>query len=170
MNAAWISLGANLGDPVTTLQQALESIRISDGIRLEAVSFFYKSAPVDYEDQPVFVNAAARVRTCFEPEKFLECLFHLQKQAGQGKKAFRYGPRLLDLDLLLYENRVCRGKSLEIPHPRMHLRRFVLKPLCDINPHMRHPLLHETMAELLGKLPENSQWVERIPCPELLLP
>ncbi|TYT74266.1 2-amino-4-hydroxy-6-hydroxymethyldihydropteridine diphosphokinase [Desulfobotulus mexicanus] len=170
MNAAWISLGANLGDPVISLRQALEKMRIFDGMQLDAVSDFYKSAPVDYEDQPVFVNAVARIRTCLEPEQLLENLFHLQKQGGQGEKAFRYGPRFLDLDLLLYENRVCRDENLELPHPRMHLRRFVLKPLCDINPDMRHPLLHETMADLLKKLPENSQWVERIPCPELLLP
>lgn len=161
MNRAWISLGANLGDPEASLNRALDGLSRCPGVLVDAVSFFYRTAPTDYTDQPDFVNAAARILTSHDPEIFFGHLLRLQREAGQGPKACRFGPRLLDLDLLLYENTVSTSSHLILPHPRMHLRRFVLVPLCDMDPGMRHPLLHETMADLLARLPEDGQWVER---------
>ncbi|MDY0162549.1 2-amino-4-hydroxy-6-hydroxymethyldihydropteridine diphosphokinase [Desulfobotulus sp.] len=170
MNRAWISLGANLGDPEASLIRALDGLSRCPGVVVDAVSSFYRTAPTDYADQPDFVNAAARILTSHDPETLFGHLLRLQKEAGQGPKTRRFGPRLLDLDLLLYENLVFTSLRLILPHPRMHLRRFVLIPLCDMNPELRHPLLHETMADLLTRLPENSQRVERIPCPASLQP
>ncbi|MCW7753761.1 2-amino-4-hydroxy-6-hydroxymethyldihydropteridine diphosphokinase [Desulfobotulus sp. H1] len=170
MKRAWISMGANLGNPEKSLTRVLEKLHMVPDIILEAVSPFYRTAPVDYENQPFFVNAAVRVRTTLIPEDLLACLLRLQAEAGQKEKVFRYGPRMLDLDLLLYESSVHCSDTLILPHPRFHRRRFVLRPLCDIDPDMIHPLLHESMQELLQQLPANSQWVERILCPASLLP
>lgn len=162
MNRAWISLGANLGDPLRNLEKALDLLHDGRAIFLEARSPFYRTKAVDFLEQPDFINLCARIRTVERAEALLERFFSIQEILGQGKKDVLFGPRLMDLDLLLYEDRVCESEKLILPHPRMHLRRFVLQPLCDINPEFVHPVLGLTLSQLLEKIPAGIQHVERI--------
>lgn len=163
MNRAWISLGANLGDAKRNLEKALRLLQDDKEIFLEAHSSFYKTQALDFSDQPDFINLCARIRTVKTPEALLQRFFSIQEELGQGKKEIPFGPRFMDLDLLLYEDEIIDSGFLVLPHPRMHLRRFVLKPLCELNPERIHPVSGLTMLELLQNIPEETQKVERIP-------
>lgn len=131
-------------------------------VALVARSPFYKTQPVDYADQDWFINAVFSIQTTASPEAILNRIQVVQQGAGREKTSIRFGPRILDLDILLFGDRVISTPNLVIPHPRMHKRRFVLQPLCDINPRMVHPVLLRTMGALLSHLGENEQQVTLI--------
>ncbi|MDK2122807.1 2-amino-4-hydroxy-6-hydroxymethyldihydropteridine diphosphokinase [Parachitinimonas caeni] len=130
---AYIGLGANLGEAANTLQVALQAIGLLPESWLLAASPLYRSAPVGYLDQPDFVNAVACIETTRPPLQLLTDLQALEEQSGR-QRTFRNAPRTLDLDLLLYGDCVLNEPDLELPHPRMHQRGFVLVPLLDIAP------------------------------------
>lgn len=130
---AYIGLGANLGEAANTLQVALQAIGLLPESRLLAASPLYRSAPVGYLDQPDFVNAVACIETTRPALQLLTDLQALEEQSGR-QRTFRNAPRTLDLDLLLYGDCVLNEPDLELPHPRMHQRGFVLVPLLDIAP------------------------------------
>ena len=130
---AYVALGANLGDPVAQLRDGLAALaRLSD-TRVLAVSPFYRSAAVGYRDQPDFVNAVAAVDTALGPRALLDALLAIEREHGRVR-SFLNAPRTLDLDIVLYGDRRVVEEGLEIPHPRMHERAFVVVPLADIAP------------------------------------
>ena len=150
--AVYLGLGANVGNRLANLRVALARMRTFT--RLEAVSRLYETAPVGLEEQPPFLNAACRVVTGLEPEALLRFLKNLETEIGRRPGGPPGGPRPIDLDILLYGERVAETDSLQIPHPRLAERAFVLAPLCDLAPEMRHPSLGKTMRELLNAVGE----------------
>lgn len=146
---AAVGLGANLGARREALEQALRGLAALPDTRLLAVSPFYESEAVEVTDQPNFVNAVAALETELSPDRLLTACLKLEAAAGRERTRDK-GPRTLDLDLLLYESCVMDTASLTLPHPRLHRRRFVLKPLADIAPQRLHPLLKRTVAQLLA--------------------
>ncbi len=129
---AWVGLGANLGDAAATLRQAAHEIGVSPGIHAIRCSPFYRSEPVDASG-PVFVNAVAEIQTSLSPLELLDLLQHVEQMHGR-ERPYRNAPRTLDLDILLFGNESIDTQRLTIPHPRMHERAFVLRPLLDLNP------------------------------------
>jgi 2-amino-4-hydroxy-6-hydroxymethyldihydropteridine diphosphokinase len=156
---AFISVGSNLGDKLRQCRGAIDALAAGGEIRITGQSRMYRTEPVDLTDQEWFVNCVVRVETGLGPLELLERLQAVQRQAGRPVGGVRFGPRVIDLDILLYDALVLEGPSLTLPHPRMHRRRFVLKPLCDIAPETVHPVLGRTARELLAELEEEGQQV-----------
>lgn len=150
-----IALGANLpspaGTPTETLRQALFQLA-QRGITVETQSGFYKSAAWPNPGDPPFINAVVQVRTELDPAQLLAALHEIEAQFGRRRGAAN-APRTLDLDIIDYDQRVEHGPP-ELPHPRMHMRLFVLCPLRDVAPAWRHPVLHATVSELIAALPQ----------------
>lgn len=130
---AHIGLGANLADPEKQVRAALDELAAAPGIVLERKSSLYRTAPIGYDNQPDFINAVARVRTTLEPQALLDALLEIERTHGRVRE-FLNAPRTLDLDVLLYEDRVINTDTLNVPHPRAHLRAFVLLPLLEVSP------------------------------------
>jgi 2-amino-4-hydroxy-6-hydroxymethyldihydropteridine diphosphokinase len=148
---AFIGLGANLGDPGRQIREALAGLAATEEVEVLAVSSFYLNPPLGPEDQPWYVNAVARVRTRLAPEELLRVLQQLESAAGRARGE-RWGPRVLDLDLLLYAGEIIFTPELIVPHPEMHRRAFVLAPLAEIAPEAWHPGLGKSAAQLLKEL------------------
>ena len=136
---AWVGLGGNLGDPAAALQDALDALDRIFGVELTAVSSVYQSAPVGLSAQPDFLNAVARIDTSLEPDELLEQLLRIETEQGRVRVGERFGPRLIDLDLLLYNETALQSEGLTLPHPRMLERRFVLEPLVELEGDMSLP-------------------------------
>ena len=140
MTRAYVGLGANLGDREATIRRALELLAAEDGIELVAVSTLRETDPVGYADQPPFLNGAAAIDTELEPEELLERLLAVERELGRVRgEGVRYGPRTIDLDLLLYGDATFDGPGLTVPHPRLAERRFALEPLHELDPELRLP-------------------------------
>ncbi len=138
MHRAFLSLGANLGDPVGRIHAVLLTLRDSPDLKLVAASSLYASAPVDAPGQAEYINAVAMIDTVHSPGDLLRWMLDLESQNGR-ERLFQNAPRTLDLDLLLYDTISIEYPELQIPHPRMHLRRFVLQPLVEIAPEVEIP-------------------------------
>ena len=130
---AVIGLGSNLAEPEYQLRAAFDELARLPHTRLIACSSLYRSAPVGYADQPDFINAVALLETTLAPLSLLHALFDLEHRHGR-ERTFRNAPRILDLDLLLYDGLICHEDGLTLPHPRMHERAFVLHPLLEVAP------------------------------------
>lgn len=170
LHRVYIGLGSNLPSRVGASQETLiAAMRALDGLgKLVAQSSLYETAPVDYADQPRFVNAVACVDTPLEPEPLLDALLEIERRFGRDRAtSIPKGPRSLDLDLLLFDDAVIRTDRLTVPHPELAQRRFVLAPLAELAPGLRHPVSRQTMAELLASLPEeganHAQAVKQLP-------
>lgn len=137
--SAWVGLGSNLGDSAAVLQDALDALGRIFGVELTAVSSVYQSAPVGLSAQPDFLNAVARIDTSLEPGELLEQLLRIETEQGRVRLGERFGPRLIDLDLLLYHETMLQSDALTLPHPRMLERRFVLEPLAELEGDMVLP-------------------------------
>ena len=150
MTVAYIGIGSNVGDRVENLRQALEHL---DGIMsLERLSATYETAPRYVIDQPSFLNMAVGGDTPLEPLLLLEQLKKIEIDIGRVPTEERYGPRAIDLDILFYGSDVVNEPGLSIPHPLMAEREFVLRPLADIAPNFRHPVMGRSVAEILSML------------------
>ena len=161
-HTVFISVGSNMGDKIAQCQFGVSQVADHPDVELTGTSSLYRTAPVDYVDQDWFVNAAFRIATTLTPHQLLALTKDVQSEAGQGPKAVRFGPRTLDLDLIFYDDLILQDDELELPHPRAHKRRFVLRPICDIEPQFRHPVLGCSIAQLLQTLEDDRQEVSRI--------
>jgi 2-amino-4-hydroxy-6-hydroxymethyldihydropteridine diphosphokinase len=150
----YLSLGSNLGDRAKNLQAGTSALRKA-GINVTRISSTYETEPVDYLEQPWFLNIAVEAETELHPAALLQTLRGIEKEMG-SEKLIAKGPRLIDMDILLYASKVIDTPELQIPHPRMHLRRFVLQPLAEIAPNVRHPILGTSPAEMLASTPDQS--------------
>jgi len=169
MTTACIGLGSNLGNSLEILREAWLELGRRPGLTPVTLSAPYRSEPVNMDSSNWFVNAAGLVHTDLEPAALLATLLQIEKRFGRSRdcSVAGYQDRTLDLDLLLYGDRVVSRPGLEIPHPLMHERAFVLLPLCEIAPEIRHPVRHRTMRTLLAELPAGKDVpvVERISWP-----
>ena len=155
METAYIALGANIPSPAGMPRQTLDAalLRLAELGRLTAQSSYYETAPVGYSDQPTFLNAAAALETDLAPEDLLHHLLEIEHSFGRDRThGIPNGPRTLDLDLILYGDRILNTKNLQLPHPRMAERSFVLLPLAEIAPDRIHPQLLRSMKQLLQDL------------------
>jgi 2-amino-4-hydroxy-6-hydroxymethyldihydropteridine diphosphokinase len=159
---AFLSIGSNLGDKLENCRRGMEALTAAGDIRIRRRSALYRTEPVDFSDQDWFVNGVILVETELSPIELLDRLQDVQRQAGRPAQARRFGPRVLDLDLLLYDGLILDDPRLTLPHPRLHRRRFVLRPLCDIDPDTLHPRMGRTARELLSQLREDGQQVVKI--------
>jgi len=151
-NIAYLSTGSNLGDKLDNCRSGLAALEQTDGIHIDAVSAFYLTEPMEYSDQPWFINAAVRIQTALDPLVLLAALKTLEQKSGRKDSGIRFGPRTLDFDVIFYNDIVIDTPSLIVPHPRLHEREFVLRPICDLAPDMIHPVLKKTAGQLLAAL------------------
>lgn len=154
---AYIAVGSNMGDKAGNCRKGIAGLEQSGNSRIRAVSPLYQTAPVDYEDQDRFVNAVVCIATGLEPASLLAELNAIEQAAGRCRKGPRFGPRTLDMDIIFFDNVVMNTGDLILPHPRMHKRRFVLQPLCDMDADILHPLLGKTVGFLLEQLDADEQ-------------
>ena len=152
MHTIYLGLGSNLDDRQRNLERALQALAPS--VHLIAASPLYETAPWGYEHQPSFLNQVAQAETSLPPLELLKYLKDIEARLGR-QPTIRYGPRLIDLDLLLYDDLLLEAPGLQIPHPRMHERAFVLAPLADLAPDLVHPVLGRTVRDLLAGLDQS---------------
>ena len=152
LTPAFLSIGTNVGNKAANLGLAIRRLGAAQGICIEAVSNFYKTAPQDYTDQEWFVNGAVKINTVHSAQALLDVLQAMEKEQDRDGKPFRFGPRKIDLDIIFYGRVVMHTARLVLPHPRMHERAFVLKPLCDIDKNLVHPVSGLTVGELFEKI------------------
>lgn len=155
----YLSLGSNLGKPKENLRTAIQLLNAA-GIKVLRVSAFYRTEPVEYRQQPWFVNCVVEAATEKMPMQLLKATQAIEREMGR-KRAVAKGPRIIDLDILLYGNAVVRTKTLTIPHAAMAERRFVLAPLRELAPEVHHPVTRQTMAEMLAQTTDTST-VQRV--------
>ena len=148
---AWLGLGSNLQQPVAQLDDAFRRLGLVDGISVSRASGFYRTPPWGDESQDDFINAVAQIQTSLEALPLLCELQSIENEMGRQRSNRRWGPRLIDIDLLLYNDQQFQSKDLEVPHPRMHERAFVLVPLCELDPGLMIPG-RGIVGELLSKL------------------
>lgn len=159
----YLSLGSNLGKRAHYLYLALSALNHSANIRVKDVSSIYETEPVGFLEQPPFLNMAAELETCLTPFQLLHVIQKIEGIYGR-KREIKWGPRTIDLDILLFNDKNIKSERLEIPHPRMFTRKFVLIPLCEINPDVIHPLTGEPIRVLLSQFREKSEvtlWKQR---------
>ena len=159
MKTAFLALGSNVGDREANLRTAVNRLG-SDEIRMLRRSSLYETAPQELLDQPWFLNAVVEVETSLFPLQLLARVRQIERQMGR-RRATPKGPRNIDIDILFYGRTVIRTAELEVPHPRIAQRRFVLEPLAEITPDFRHPVTGTTVNEMLAAL--GPQGIRRLP-------
>jgi 2-amino-4-hydroxy-6-hydroxymethyldihydropteridine diphosphokinase len=150
----YLSLGSNLGDRSANLESAIEALA-EIGVRVSRRSSIYETEPVDFVAQPWFLNCVVEAETSLGPRQLLEGLQAIERKLG-SKKLVPRGPRIIDLDIIFYGAAVIHEAGIEIPHPRLTERRFVLVPLVELAPEFPHPVLRKTAAELLAATEDRS--------------
>ncbi len=145
---AYIGLGSNIGDREYQLNRAVELLKITEKTQVTLVSSYYNTAPVGYEQQPDFLNAVVEIRTSLSSRELLRVCSGIEKELKR-ERIIHWGPRTIDLDILLYGCNIINDTDLVIPHPRMHERRFVLEPLNEIAPLVLHPVFNKTINDIL---------------------
>lgn len=154
MSTVYLALGSNIGNREQNLEEAIHLLA-GGAVCIVKVSSLYETEPVDYLEQPWFLNAVLEAQTDLPPHELLSMLRTIESQMG-SKKAFAKGPRLIDLDILLYDDATLDTADLQVPHPRMLQRNFVLVPLAEIAPTLRHAAWPASIVELLARSPDSS--------------
>ena len=150
-NFAYLSLGSNLGDRAENLKSAMDRLR--EFGEVVAVSSFYETEPVEVVAQPWFLNCVIKLQTETTPRQLLAGILAIEQKMGR-ERTQKKGPRIIDIDILLFGNSIIHSQGLTVPHPAMHERRFVLEPLAEIAGELRHPVLKQTILELREALPK----------------
>jgi 2-amino-4-hydroxy-6-hydroxymethyldihydropteridine diphosphokinase len=158
MLRAYIGIGSNIGDRIAHCAGAVKELERIPGFHVVEVSQWFLTEPVGVDGQDWYLNGAVAADVEISARALLDHLLAIEKKMGRVRKR-RWEPRILDLDLLLFGNEIIRENGMTIPHPLMHQRRFVLVPLAQMAPGLRHPVLLKTMSELLEALPEDGQTV-----------
>lgn len=154
MNNAFLLIGGNLGNVAENLDSAIKRISQTCG-EIVTLSSVYQTAAWGKTDQPDFLNQAIHLQTTLEPIELLQLLLQIEREMGR-ERLEKFGPRIIDIDIIFYEQRILDLKDLTLPHPQMCNRRFVLAPLAEIAPHFNHPVLDRSISELLEICPDSS--------------
>lgn len=154
MHLAYIGFGSNIGDRLTYIQNAICSLSESDGIVLQEISSLYETEPVGSIAQDRFLNGVAAIQTDYTPHYLLQLLKDIEKSVGRQHRK-RWGPREIDIDILIYSNIRINTPELVLPHPEMHIRRFVLVPFAEITPDVIHPVFNVSIQTLLERLADD---------------
>jgi 2-amino-4-hydroxy-6-hydroxymethyldihydropteridine diphosphokinase len=155
----YLSLGSNIGARAVNLEVAIS--RLDELGRVVGVSSFYETEPVEVSAQPMFLNCVVALETELLPPQFMRAVLEVERQMGR-RRTQEKGPRTIDIDILLFGNAVIDTPDLTVPHPAMHQRRFVLEPLVEIAPDVRHPALRKTAKELRNALQPGTQKVRKV--------
>lgn len=157
--SVYLSLGSNLGDREANLREAVQ--RLGELGEVGAISSLYETEPVEFTEQPWFLNIAVQLRTELMPKQLLSAVLKIERDMGR-KRLQPKGPRLIDIDIVLFGNAVVSDATLKIPHPAMHERKFVLMPLSEIAAEARHPVLKKKVSDLLAELPAGPPVVRKM--------
>lgn len=158
MPLVYLSLGSNLGRRKGYIRRAIEILKKSPQFELESISSFYETEPEGLKKQPRFINICLKAKTNLPPDRLLNFLKQIEVRLGR-KKRRRWGPREIDIDILFYGKKVLKKRGLIIPHPRLEHRAFVLNPLYEISPYLRHPVSKLTVGQLLRRIrTENTEY------------
>ncbi len=162
MKTVYIGMGANLGDPRRNCLEAILRIGLIPESKITGLSHLYRTQPVGVKGHNWYVNGVVVLSTRMGPHQLLDRLLLIERDMGRVRHGETWEPRIIDLDILLFGTQIIREKDLTVPHPLMHSRRFVMTPMAQLAPHLRHPSLGKTMSELLETIPQNGQLVEPI--------
>lgn len=160
-HTAFIALGSNMGDKDAHLLFGVDELKKIKQIRVEKVSSFIKTEPYGYTDQDIFLNGACMIRTTLTPEELLDVCQHIEAEAKRVRK-IHWGPRTLDLDILFYDQEIIATERLNVPHPDMANRDFVLKPMAELAPWWGHPITHRTMQQMLNNWEQSQKWKDEL--------
>ena len=163
IHLAYIGFGSNIGDRLAHIQNAIHTLSKTEGITLQKISSIYTTDPVGYEAQAQFLNGIVAIQTSLSPLSLLHTLKDIETAIGR-KHRIRWGPREIDLDILIYEDLCVQTEKLIIPHPEMHLRGFVLVPLAEIAPDLVHPVFQESIQTLLNRFEDDKSVLKKEDC------
>jgi 2-amino-4-hydroxy-6-hydroxymethyldihydropteridine diphosphokinase len=156
-NTAYLSVGSNMGDRLNNCKTGINLLDAVVDVRVEKISDYYLTEPMDFINQAWFVNGAVKILTHLDPFGLLTVLKAIELNVGRKQTDVRFGPRILDFDIIFYNNDVIDTPQLVVPHPRMHCREFVLRPMCDLFPGLNHPVLNKNIRQLMHEIMGNGQ-------------